>query len=133
MTLSETDIFALYCFGVHKTYSEGFYFIYPQSCPTGQERGCDGLRAANVKREDWLNRVRRYITARGYSGALAVSTAERLRFTVNSGVSDTQKCIVETLENVKASRRAPSPGLRLGATMRGPKPAADVGRPGPGA
>lgn len=107
--LSETDIFALYCFGVHKTYSEGFDFIYPQSCPTGQERGCDGLRAANVKREDWLNRVRRYITARGYSGALAVSTAERVRFTVNSGVSDTQKCIVETLENLKASRRAPPP------------------------
>jgi hypothetical protein len=107
--LSETDIFALYCFGVHKTYSEGFDFIYPQSCPTGQEGGCDGLRAANVKRQDWLNRVRRYITARGYTGAIAASIAERVRFTVDSGVSDTQKCIVETLERLNASRRAPSP------------------------
>jgi hypothetical protein len=107
--LSENDIFALYCFGVHKTYTEGFDFIYPQSCPTGQERGCDGLRAANVKREDWLNRVRRYITARGYTGVLAASIAEQVRFTANSGASDTQKCIVETLENLKASRRPPPP------------------------
>jgi hypothetical protein len=113
MMLSETDMFALYCFGILKTHTEGFDLFYPKSCPTGQERGCDADRAAIEKKREALNRVLRYITARGYSGTLAAGVAEQVHFTANSGASDARKCLTERLDNLGAGRRTPPPVCAL--------------------
>jgi hypothetical protein len=97
---SENDIFALYCFGVLKFYTDGFDQGYSNACPTGQERGCDVLRAGIAKRREGLNRVTRYISARGYRSGAQTGIQQQLIFSIRSGESDAQKCAAEGWDNI---------------------------------
>jgi hypothetical protein len=110
MMPSETDIFALYCFGALRLYLDGIDDLFAQTCPTGKERGCEADRAAIAKQRDGMSRLTRYITARGYnSGAAPADVVQRALFTVKSGENDAMKCAKNSMDNIVAGRRAPVP------------------------
>jgi hypothetical protein len=104
---SENDIFALYCLGVLGTAVTSFDEFYPVACPTGQERDCVRSLAVAAKRRNELARVRRYVTARGYSSSdLTENIVEQIAFTIKSGAGDAQRCLKETADDLTAHRRS---------------------------
>ena len=107
---SENDIFAFYCMGAFRVSTAGAAENYRKACPTGHERHCDRMREVANTNEESLNRVRRYLVARGYLSGAQRGVAAQLELTVRSGQDDERRCLewrANNLEAVLAGRDEP--------------------------
>jgi hypothetical protein len=108
--LSENDIFALYCMGVFRVSTAGSAENYRKACPTGNERHCDWMRDVGKTSEAGLNRVKRYLAARGYLFGAQPALVSQMELAARSGEDDERGCLewrMNNLEAVLAGRNEP--------------------------
>jgi|HubBroStandDraft_6_1064221.scaffolds.fasta_scaffold19372_1 hypothetical protein len=100
--LSENDIFALYCMGAVRVTTARSAQNSPNARPTGYEQTCNLICEAEKAEEEGLNRVKRYLTARGYLSSAQRGVAAQLEFTVRSGEDDERRCLEWQMNNAEA-------------------------------
>jgi hypothetical protein len=100
--LSENDIFALYCMGTFRVSAAGSAESYRTACPTGNEQHCSWMREAAKAREDGLNRVKRYLAARGYLSATQPGHVSQMELAARSGEDDGRRCLNWRMNNLQA-------------------------------
>jgi hypothetical protein len=100
--LSENDIFALYCLGTFRFSSAGLAENYRKACPTGNETDCDWMRDVGKTNEDGLNRVKRYLAARGYLSGGQPGLTSQMEVAARSGEDDMRRCLEWRMNNLDA-------------------------------
>jgi hypothetical protein len=99
-TLSDSDRFALYCMGALQAATETLLHLYPNACPTGEERACALMREAIETIEEGRTLTRQYLTARfverrGITG--------RLLLAVRTGEHEQKQCLRWRIDNLGSS------------------------------
>ena len=94
--LSENDIFALYCMGVFQSATRSL----SQYCPTGAEQACqsEGYKTNQAG----LNRVKRYLSARGYLPSAQHGLVARMALAIGGGEDDETECAQWRMNNPQA-------------------------------
>lgn len=100
--LSENDIFALYCMGTFRVSAAGSAESYRTACPTGNEQHCGWMREAAKANEDGLNRVKRYLAARGYFTASQPGLVRQMDLAAKSGEDGGRRCLDCRMNNLQA-------------------------------
>jgi hypothetical protein len=100
--LSENDIFALHCMGTLRVFAAGSAESYGTACPTGNEQDCGLMRDTAKANEDELNRVKRYLAARGYLSATQRGLVSQMELAARSGEDDGRRCLDWRMNNLQA-------------------------------